>query len=72
VVVVGGREGAKVGDVSIDSRVSLLPTEERGFRLAVQVPTVVELLRQRIERQACAGSRRATRPISRSTGCDWP
>ena len=33
--VVGRREHAEVGDVSIDSRVSLLPTEERGFTLAV-------------------------------------
>jgi osmotically inducible protein OsmC len=35
--VVGRRERAKVGDVSIDSRVSLLPTEERGFKLAVEL-----------------------------------
>jgi Ohr subfamily peroxiredoxin len=35
--VVGRRERAEVGDVSIDSRVSLLPTEERGFRLEVQL-----------------------------------
>lgn len=33
--VVGRRERAEVGDVSIDSRVSLLPTEDRGFKLAV-------------------------------------
>ncbi len=35
--VVGRREHAEAGDVSIDSRVSLLPTEERGFRLAVEL-----------------------------------
>src|SRR3954447_20313012 len=29
--VIGRRERAEVGDVSIDSRVNLLPTEERGF-----------------------------------------
>jgi Ohr subfamily peroxiredoxin len=33
--VVGRREHAEVGDVSINSRVSLHPTEERGFALAV-------------------------------------
>ncbi len=33
--VVARRERAEAGDVSIDSRVSLLPTEERGFKLAV-------------------------------------
>jgi Ohr subfamily peroxiredoxin len=35
--VVGRRERAEVGDVSIDSKVSLLPTEERGFSLAVEL-----------------------------------
>jgi lipoyl-dependent peroxiredoxin len=35
--VVGRRERAEVGDVSIDSRVSLLPTKERGFSLAVEL-----------------------------------
>jgi osmotically inducible protein OsmC len=35
--VVARRERAEVGDVSIDSRVSLFPTEERGFKLAVDL-----------------------------------
>jgi lipoyl-dependent peroxiredoxin len=35
--VVGRRERAEVGDVSIESKVSLLPTEERGFNLAVEL-----------------------------------
>jgi lipoyl-dependent peroxiredoxin len=34
--VVGRREKAEVGDVSIDSKVSLLP-EDRGFKLAVEL-----------------------------------
>jgi Ohr subfamily peroxiredoxin len=33
--VVGRRERAEVGDVSIDSRVSLLPTGTGGFKIAV-------------------------------------
>jgi lipoyl-dependent peroxiredoxin len=33
--VVGRREHAAVGDVSIDSLVSLLPTDDRGFKLVV-------------------------------------
>ena len=33
--VVGRRERAEVGDVSITSRVSLLPNEKKGFDLAV-------------------------------------
>src|SRR4051794_10552857 len=35
--VVGRRERLEVGDVAIDSRVSLLPTEERTFRLGVEL-----------------------------------
>jgi osmotically inducible protein OsmC len=35
--VIGRREHAEVGDVSVSSRVSLLPTEERGFKLAVEL-----------------------------------
>ncbi len=34
---VARREKAEVGDVSIDSQVSLLPTSERGFKLAVEL-----------------------------------
>jgi osmotically inducible protein OsmC len=35
--VVGRRERAELGDVSIECRVSLLPTAERGFSLAVEL-----------------------------------
>ena len=35
--VVARREKVAAGDVTIDSRVSLLPTDERGFKLAVQL-----------------------------------
>ena len=35
--VIGRREHVEVDDVSIDSRVSLLPTEERGFKIAVEL-----------------------------------
>jgi lipoyl-dependent peroxiredoxin len=35
--VVGRREHAQVGDVSIDSRVRLITTEERGFNVAVEL-----------------------------------
>jgi osmotically inducible protein OsmC len=34
---VGRRERVEVGDVSIDSRVMLLPTEDRGFKIAVSL-----------------------------------
>jgi osmotically inducible protein OsmC len=42
--VVGRRERAEVGDVSIDSRVSLLPTEGGGFKLAVALDVSLPLL----------------------------
>jgi len=35
--VVARRHRAELGDVSIDSRVSLQPTEERGFNIAVEL-----------------------------------
>jgi osmotically inducible protein OsmC len=35
--VVGRRERAEVGDVSIDSRVSLVTTEDRGFTVSVEL-----------------------------------
>src|SRR3954465_10688258 len=35
--VVARRERAEVGDVSIDSHVNLMPTEERGFKLGVEL-----------------------------------
>jgi Ohr subfamily peroxiredoxin len=34
---VGRREKLEVGDVSIDSSVSLWPTQERGFKLSVEL-----------------------------------
>jgi lipoyl-dependent peroxiredoxin len=38
---VGRRERVEVGDVSIESRVSLLPTEDRGFKLAVELDVIL-------------------------------
>jgi Ohr subfamily peroxiredoxin len=35
--VVGRRAREEVGDVAIDSKVMLLPTDERGFKLAVEL-----------------------------------
>ncbi|MEY2457478.1 MAG: lipoyl-dependent peroxiredoxin, partial [Acidimicrobiaceae bacterium] len=41
---VARREHAEVGDVSIDSRVSLLPTEDRGFTIAVELDVTLPLV----------------------------
>lgn len=45
--VVGRREHVEVDDVSIDSRVSLLPTEERGFKLAVDLDVTLPRIQDR-------------------------
>jgi lipoyl-dependent peroxiredoxin len=42
--VVSRRERAEVGDVSIDSRVSLITTGERGFNVAVELHVTLPLL----------------------------
>jgi len=44
--VMGRRERAEVGDVSINSRVSLLPTAERGFSLAVELDITLPQVRE--------------------------
>jgi lipoyl-dependent peroxiredoxin len=36
-MVVARRARAEVGDVEVDSKVQLLPTEQRGFKLAVEL-----------------------------------
>ncbi|MHB1467869.1 MAG: organic hydroperoxide resistance protein [Solirubrobacteraceae bacterium] len=41
---VGRREGASVEDVAIESRVTLLPTESRGFQLAVELAVTLPQL----------------------------
>ena len=52
--VLGRRERVEVGDVSIDSQVSLIPTEERGFKIGV----VLDVTLPQVER---SGGRRAHR-----------
>jgi lipoyl-dependent peroxiredoxin len=41
---VARRQKVDLGDVLIDSRVSLLPTEERGFKLAVELNVTLPLV----------------------------
>jgi hypothetical protein len=48
-----------VGDVSIDSRVSLLPTEEHGFKLAVELDAPCR--RSRIPSRHCGSWPQPTR-----------
>jgi lipoyl-dependent peroxiredoxin len=42
--VVARREHVEVGDVSIRSRVSLLPSEERSYKLAVELDVTLPLI----------------------------
>ena len=44
---VGRREHAELGDVSIDSRVSLLPTGDGGFKLAVALDVTLPQVEDR-------------------------
>lgn len=63
--VVARREHAEVGDISIGSRVSLLPTQERDFKLAVEL----DLIRPRVPAPSRRGAslplriRRARTPM---------
>lgn len=43
--VAGRRERAEVGDVSIDSRVTLTPTEDRALRLGVELDVTLPQVR---------------------------
>jgi Ohr subfamily peroxiredoxin len=45
--VVGRRENVEVGDASIDSRVNLLPTEDRGFKIAVELDVTLPQVQDR-------------------------
>jgi lipoyl-dependent peroxiredoxin len=64
---VGRRERAEVGDVSIDSRVNLLPTEERGFKLAVELHVTLPQVRDpELAKRIVAGAHRVC-PYSNAT-----
>ena len=64
--VVGRRERAEVGDVSIDSRVMLLPTEERGFKLAVELDvTLPQVQDPELAARLVAGGMNVRSPSSR-------
>lgn len=56
--VVAAREKAEAGDVSIDSKVSLITTEERGYNVAVELhvtmPSVEDSLAVELVRAAHA------------------
>jgi len=65
--VVGRRERAEGGDVSIDSRVSLLPTAERGFILAVELDVTLPKIRDREQATRLVAAARHVCPYSNAT-----
>jgi Ohr subfamily peroxiredoxin len=65
--VVGRRERAEVGDVSIDSRVSLLPTTERGFILSVELDVTLPQVRDREQAARLVAAAHHVCPYSNAT-----
>jgi lipoyl-dependent peroxiredoxin len=65
--VVGRRERADVSDVSIESRVSLLPTEERGFNLAVELDVTLPQVQDADEAARIVAAAHQVCPYSNAT-----
>jgi osmotically inducible protein OsmC len=65
--VVGRRERVEVGDVSIDSRVSLLPTAERGFKLAVELDVTLPQVQDREQAARIVAASHQVCPYSNAT-----
>jgi osmotically inducible protein OsmC len=65
--VVGRRQHAEVGDVSIDSRVSLIPTETRGFSVAVELHVVLPQVTDPEEAVAIVATAHEVCPYSNAT-----
>ena len=65
--VVVRRERAEVSDVSIDSRVSLLPTEERGFKLAVELDVTLPQVEDPAEAARIVAAAHQVCPYSNAT-----
>lgn len=65
--VVARRERAEVSDVSIDSRVSLLPTEERGFKLAVELAVTLPQVEDPAEAARIVAAAHQVCPYSNAT-----
>ena len=65
--VIGRREKAEVGDVSIDSRVNLLPTEDRGFKLAVELHVTLPQVQDDVKAAAIVAGAHKVCPYSNAT-----
>jgi Ohr subfamily peroxiredoxin len=65
--VIGRRERAEVGDVSIDSRVSLLPTDDRGFQIAVELHVALPQVNDAAEAVRIVAAAHQVCPYSNAT-----
>jgi Ohr subfamily peroxiredoxin len=65
--VVARRQQLIVDEVSIDSRVSLLPTEERGFRLAVELDVTLPQVKDSEQAAAVVAAAHQVCPYSNAT-----
>jgi Ohr subfamily peroxiredoxin len=65
--VIGRREHVEVGDVSIDSRVSLLPTAERGYKLAVELDVTLPQVKDAAQAARLVGEAQLVCPYSNAT-----
>ncbi|HXR68460.1 MAG TPA: organic hydroperoxide resistance protein [Dermatophilaceae bacterium] len=66
-IMVGRRERVEVGEVSIDSRVSLLPTDERGFKLAVQLDVTLPQIQDPVQAVRVVAATHQVCPYSNAT-----
>jgi len=65
--VVARRKGAEVDDVAIDSQVKLLPTEERGFKLAVALDVALPSVEDPETAKELVGAAHQVCPYSNAT-----
>ena len=65
--VVARRQGAEVSDVEIDSQVKLLPTEERGFKLAVALDVALPSVEDPETAKELVGAAHQVCPYSNAT-----
>jgi Ohr subfamily peroxiredoxin len=65
--VAGRRERVEVGDVSIDSRVSLLPTDDRRFKLAVELDVTLPQVHDPAQAVRLVGAAHEVCPYSNAT-----
>jgi len=65
--VVGRRERAEVRDVSIDSRVSLVTTEDRGFKIAVELNVTLPQVKEPEEAARIVAAAHEVCPYSNAT-----